>query len=108
MKSYIEYQKLVARTREQKVTGEKVDPKLMHDKAQAFQEYRKEVRSAARQGARIVRGKDLNPEKRGPTKRSLQEEYVRKLSDQPLPKTPENPAGLSPRQMAAERLFNKK
>jgi imidazolonepropionase-like amidohydrolase len=104
MKSYEEHQKLVARARDQKANGEKVDPKLMRDKAQAFQEYRKEVREAARKGVRIVRGVDRNPEKRGPTKRSLQEEYVRKLSDKSLPKTEDNPRGVSPRQLAKERL----
>lgn len=111
MKSYQDYQKLAKQVSEQAASG-KVDPALKRDKAAAFNEYRKEQRSAAARGLRIEEGKPAkwrDSEGRaaiesGPSKRSLQEEYVRKLSEKPMPKSDENPRGLSPRQLAAERL----
>lgn len=113
MKSYEEYVKLRERAAADSLnspTG-KPDRKLMADKAQAFNAYRAEVRAEAKRGNYIKEGKPVMVRrdgelvaKSGSTKKSLQEEYVRKLSDQSQPKTATNPKGLSPRTIARERL----
>jgi hypothetical protein len=110
VKSFDDYQKLAKQASEQARSG-KVDPGIMHAKAEAFNAYRAEARQEARKGRPISNGKPVMVKKQGklvpktaPSRRSLQEEYVRKLSDDPLPKSTENPEGHSPRQLAVERL----
>ena len=113
-KTYDDYKKLAAQASEQARTKgpTNVDPGLMKAKADAAIAYRQEQRSAAAQGKRIVKGqpgkwRDSNGNltiETAPTKKSLQEEYVRKLSDQPQPRNERNPGGLSPQAQARQRL----
>jgi hypothetical protein len=111
MKSFDDYKKLAAKVSEQSKSG-KVDPGLKAEKIAAFNAYRQEVRKEAREGRYVAAGKPVMTkdadgqavQKKGPSRKSLHEAYVRKLSDQPLPKSADNPRGLSPAALAAQRL----